>query len=51
MPADKPGNLEAQQVADGLAFILQKNGFPSGQGDLPSTADALKAIAFVAKKP
>ena len=51
MPADKPGTLEPRQVADVQAFILQKNGFPAGPADLPSTAEALKAIAFVAKKP
>ena len=51
MPADKPGSLERQQVADVLAFILQKNGLPAGQAELPTTADGLKAIAFLAKKP
>jgi mono/diheme cytochrome c family protein len=51
MPADKPGSLEPQQVADVLAFVLQKNGFPAGPADLPSNADTLKTIAFVAKKP
>jgi mono/diheme cytochrome c family protein len=51
MPADNPGSLERAQVADVLAFVLEKNGFTAGQGDLPSTTDALKAIAFVAKKP
>ena len=51
MPADKPGSLERQQVADVLAFILQKNGLPAGQTELPTTADGLKAIAFLAKKP
>jgi mono/diheme cytochrome c family protein len=51
MPADKPGTLERQQVADVLAFVLQKNNLPTGQAELPIDADALKAIKFLAKKP
>ena len=33
MPADNPGMLERQQVADVTAFILSKDGFPPGDGD------------------
>jgi len=51
MPADKPGSLSRPETADLLAFILQKGSFPAGQADLPSEADGLKAIKFVAKKP
>jgi mono/diheme cytochrome c family protein len=51
MPADKPGSLERQQVADVLAFILQKNDLPAGQSELPTTAETLKEIRFPAKKP
>jgi len=51
MPADKPGSLSRQEAADIVAFILQKGSFPAGQADLPSEADGLKAIKFVAKKP
>jgi mono/diheme cytochrome c family protein len=51
MPADKPGSLERQQVADVLAFLLQKNGFHAGPTALSTTADVLKAITVVAKKP
>ena len=51
MPADKPGSLEGTQVADVLAFVLAKNGFPAGPTELPSGADALKSIGFAAKKP
>ena len=51
MPADKPGTLERQQIADVLAFILQKNMLPTGQTELPTDADALKDIRFLAKKP
>jgi cytochrome c len=51
MPADKPGSLEPQPVADVLAFILQKNTMPAGETELPTDASALKAIKFVARKP
>src|SRR6266545_7613543 len=51
MPADKPGSLDRQQVADAIALILQKNSFPAGQSELAADADALKGIKFLAKKP
>jgi cytochrome c len=51
MPADKPGSLSRQEAADIVAFILQKASFPAGQTEVPSEADGLKAIKFVAKKP
>jgi S-disulfanyl-L-cysteine oxidoreductase SoxD len=51
MPADKPGSLSRQETADVIAFILQKASFPAGQSELPSEADPLKGIKFVAKKP
>ena len=51
MPADKPGSLDRRQVADVLAFVLQKDGFPGGPHELPTAADDLKAIKFVAKRP
>jgi len=50
MPADKPGSLERQQVADVLAFILQKNSFPAGVTELPAEPDQLKALTFAAKR-
>jgi len=51
MPADKPGSLSRQDTADIIAFILQKGSLPAGQTDLPSEADALKGIKFLAKQP
>jgi mono/diheme cytochrome c family protein len=51
MPADKPGTLGRQEVADVLSFVLQKNSFPAGGADLAADADTLKAIKFLAKKP
>jgi len=51
MPADNPGSLSRQEATDVVAFLLQKGGFPAGQTDLPSEAEALKGIKFLAKKP
>jgi len=48
MPADAPGTLEPQQVADLVAFILQANTFPAGRAELGTDAGALKQIALVA---
>jgi mono/diheme cytochrome c family protein len=51
MPADAPGSLQRQQVADVIALVLQKDGFPAGSADLPADADTLKALKFIAKRP
>ena len=50
MPADKPGSLKPEQVADAIAFLLSKGTFPAGQTALPADAAALKTIKFVAPK-
>jgi mono/diheme cytochrome c family protein len=51
MPADKPGSLKPAEVADVIAFILNKGAFPAGAADLPADAAALKAIKFVSPQP
>jgi quinoprotein glucose dehydrogenase len=51
MPADKPGTMRPDLVADVLAFILNKGGFPVGEADLPSQADALRDLKFLAARP
>jgi mono/diheme cytochrome c family protein len=50
MPADNPGSLDRKQVADVLAFVLQKNDFPAGASEMPAESDQLKALTFVAKR-
>src|SRR3954462_8720175 len=50
MPADNPGSLKRDQVADLVAFILNFNKFPLAQKDLPSDSDSLKAIKITAPK-
>ena len=51
MPADKPGSLAPADVADVIAFMLNKDAFAAGQTELPADIAALKAIKFVSPKP
>lgn len=51
MPQDNPGTLSRQQIADILAFVLSKGGFPSGKTELPREGEVLKQIRFEATKP
>jgi S-disulfanyl-L-cysteine oxidoreductase SoxD len=50
MPADNPGSLKRDQVADLVAFILNFNKYPLAQKDLPTEFEALKAIKITAPK-
>ena len=51
MPADKPGTLKSEQVADVLAFVLSKGGFPAADSELPAQTDTLKDMKFLSKQP
>ncbi len=46
MPQQSPGNLGGQQVADIVAYLLQQNGFPSGDVELPRERDLLQQIVI-----
>jgi mono/diheme cytochrome c family protein len=50
MPADKPGTLNRQTVADILAFVLQTNGYPAGNEDLSTRSEILEQIKFEVPK-
>jgi len=50
MPADNPGSLKREQVADLVAFILNYNKYPLAQMDLPTELEALKAIKITVVK-
>jgi len=50
MPADNPGSLKRDQVADLVVFILNFNKYPLATADLPADSDALKAIKITAPK-
>jgi S-disulfanyl-L-cysteine oxidoreductase SoxD len=51
MPADAPGTMKPQEVADVMAFLFAKAHIPSGAADLPSDTTALKPITYAAPKP
>jgi quinoprotein glucose dehydrogenase len=51
MPADKPGKLSRQTNADILSYILSFNKFPTGSAELPTQAEILKQVRFLAQKP
>jgi mono/diheme cytochrome c family protein len=51
MPADRPGTLARQEIADIVAFILTSNRFPAGKTELPREAQLLKEIRFARKPP
>ena len=50
MPADNPGSLSRSQAAEMVAFILNFNKFPTGQTELATDFEALKAIKITAVK-
>ncbi len=51
MPADKPGSLPPADVADVIAFLLNKGKFAAGQTELPADLATLKTITFLSPKP
>jgi mono/diheme cytochrome c family protein len=46
MPQNSPGTLSRAQIADVTAYILQQNGFPAGEGELPRQTALLRTIAY-----
>ena len=44
MPLTSPGGLSAQQNADLLAFLLEKNGYAAGTTDLPAAGGELAGL-------
>jgi mono/diheme cytochrome c family protein len=46
MPPDTPGSLKGEEYTDILAFLLERNGYPAGNQQLPSEADKLKTIVI-----
>ena len=49
MPTDRPGQLPTQNYLDVIAYILQKNTFPEGGEELPSSTETLDTISIVSK--
>jgi len=51
MPADRPGHLNREQVADVLAYIFKANEFPAGTTELQRQVEWLRDIRFEATRP
>ena len=51
MPANRPGRLSDEQIADILAYILKANRFPAGTSALAASADQLRGLLFFASNP
>jgi mono/diheme cytochrome c family protein len=51
MPADRPGTLSRQQMADVIAHMLRANRFPAGATELPIETPALRTLKFVTVQP
>ncbi len=46
MPYNDPNTLKSQQYIDILAYILQFNGYPAGNNDLPADIRTLQRIVI-----
>jgi quinoprotein glucose dehydrogenase len=51
MPQDAPQSLGREETANIIAYLLSKNNFPSGEGDLSERGEMLGTIKYVATKP
>jgi mono/diheme cytochrome c family protein len=46
MPQQAPGTLEPQTYADIMAYILQRNGYPGGDAELPADTEILQTLTI-----
>jgi cytochrome c len=44
MPSDGPGKISRRRCIDIAAYVLSANGFPTGDGELPTELDALNQV-------
>ena len=51
MPANRPGKLNREQIADILSYILAFNRFPAGKTELERQTEVLKEIRLESTKP
>jgi S-disulfanyl-L-cysteine oxidoreductase SoxD len=51
MPANRPGKLSREKVADVLSYLLAFNRFPGGSTELERQTEVLKEIRLEAVKP
>ena len=50
MPSDGPGKISRRHCIDISAYLLSANGFPTGDGELPTELDTLSQIAITRTK-
>lgn len=51
MPQNTPGSLSRKETADVMAFLMQANGLPAGERDLPRQKGFLQTIVYEANRP
>lgn len=51
MPPNSPGAFTRKQISDIVAFMLSRDGAPTGAAELPTQTDALTAIKYHFQKP
>ena len=51
MPLSAPGSLSGRKVSDIEAYLLQANGFPTGEIALPPAAPMMSNVKIIAQKP
>jgi mono/diheme cytochrome c family protein len=51
MPATTPGTLSLQESADVLAYVLNVNGFPTGDKELSFDKEGLNQIRITERQP
>jgi mono/diheme cytochrome c family protein len=51
MPANSPGKLNREKIADILSYLLAFNRFPAGKTELERQTEVLKQIRLEATKP
>lgn len=44
MPNDNPGSIPQNELVDIVAYILNLNGYPPGEAELPNDPEALKLV-------
>lgn len=47
MPIDKPGSMDQKMTVEIMAYLLQSNGFPAGDVELPTDPAALAKIRLM----
>lgn len=47
MPIDKPGSMDQKTTVEIMAYLLQSNGFPAGETELPTDPAALAKIPLI----